>query len=113
MRIAVSYDNGAVCGKFADSKAFKLYDTMGSEVVFTQDAIPTCTGVNALSGFLADQQVTCLICGEIGPDGETAMDDWGIQLYGGCSGSAEDRVRDLLDDKLTPTNKTVRGRHHL
>ena len=70
MRIAVSYENGNVSGQFVQTESFKLYDIVSNEVVFSQTVSPSGKGHNALAGFLADQLVTCLICGEIGPDGQ-------------------------------------------
>lgn len=111
MRIAVSYENGNVSGQFVQTESFKLYDIVSNEVVFSQTVSPSGKGHNALAGFLADQLVTCLICGGIGPDGQAALEDWGIQLYAGCSGNADQKVAELLAGTLTAT--TARSQHHL
>ena len=111
MRIAVSYENGTVCGKFTDTEVFKLYDVVNKEVAFTQLVQPTGKNHNVLAGFLADQLVTCLICGEITPEGRSALDDWGVQLYADCSGDADQKVSELLAGTLAAT--TARSSHHL
>ena len=113
MRIAVSYKNGTVCGKFTDTEVFKLYDVVNKEVAFTQLVHPTGKNHNVLAGFLADQLVTCLICNEISSEAQSALDDWGIQLYAGCSGNADERVAELLAGTLNAAFSTARSSHHL
>lgn len=113
MRIAVPYDNGTVCANFTDTEAFKLYDVVNRQVAFTQMVHPTGKSHNVLAGFLADQLVTCLICKEISPEAQAALDDWGIQLYAGCAGSADERVSELLAGTLETSFSTARSSHHL
>ena len=111
MRIAVSYDNGNVCETFSSTPQFKLYDVVNRAVAFSQVIATSSTNHNALAGLLADQLVTCLICAEIAPEAQAALDDWGIQLYAGCSGDADQQVSALLAGTLTAT--TARSAHHL
>lgn len=111
MRIAVPYDNGIVCGHFTDAEAFKLYDVVNREIAFTQMVHPTGKSHHVLAGFLADQLVTCLICNEISSEAQAALDDWGIQLYAGCTGDADQNANALLAGTLTAT--TARSSHHL
>ena len=113
MRIAVPYDNGTVCGSFTDTEVFKLYDVVNKEIAFTQMVHPTGKHHNVLAGFLADQLVTCLICNEISSEAQSALDDWGIQLYAGCSGNADERVAELLAGTLNAAFSTARSSHHL
>ena len=113
MRIAVPYENGNVCSSFTDTTAFKLYDEVSGEVAFSQ-VVPTSSNrPAALAGFLADQLVTCLICAEISDDGKEALEEWGIQLYAGCPGDADQRVNELLAGTLKASFSTARGVHHL
>ena len=113
MRIAIPYHEGTVCSSFTDAEAFKLYDVVNREVAFTQMVHPTGKSHNVLAGFLADQLVTCLICNEISSAAQTALDDWGIQLYAGCGGNADERVAELLAGTLEATLTTERSCHHL
>jgi predicted Fe-Mo cluster-binding NifX family protein len=113
MRIAVPYDNGTVCVNFTDTEVFKLYDVVNREIAFTQLVHPTGKNHNVLAGFLADQLVTCLVCNEISSAAQTALDDWGIQLYAGCSGNADERVAELIAGTLKATIQTARSSHHL
>ena len=113
MRIAVPYENGNVCGNFSNAETFKLYDTVSGAVAFSQMVTASGKSHNVLAGFLADQLVTCLICNEISSEAQTALDDWGIQLYAGCSGNADERVAELLAGTLAAAFSTARSSHHL
>lgn len=113
MRIAVPYENGHVCGNFSNAESFKLYDAVSGTVAFSQMVSVTGKGHHVLAGFLADQLVTCLICNEISSEAQSALDDWGIQLYAGCSGNADERVAELLAGTLNAAFSTARSSHHL
>ena len=113
MRIAIPYENGNICNDFANTETFKLYDTVGGSVAFSQELPVSGKGPNVMAGFLADQLVTCLVCNEISAAAQTALDDWGIQLYAGCSGNADERVAELIAGTLKATIQTARSSHHL
>lgn len=113
MRIAVPYENGNVCSNFSNTEIFKLYDEVGGKIAFSQNVTVTGKGHNVLAGFLADQLVTCLICNEISSEAQSALDDWGIQLYAGCAGNADERVDELLAGTLAASFSTARSSHHL
>ena len=113
MRIAIPYENGNVCNDFSSATLFKLYDTVGGGVAFSQEVSVSGKGDNVLAGFLADQLVTCLICNEISPAAQTALEDWGIQLHAGCSGNADQQITDLLAGTLKAAFSTAPTGHHL
>ena len=113
MRIAIPYENGNICNEFTNTEIFKLYDTVGGSVAFSQEIPVSGKAPDGLAGFLADQLVTCLVCNEISSAAQTALDDWGIQLYAGCSGNADERVAELIAGTLNATIQTARSSHHL
>ena len=76
----------------------QVIDTLGS-------------GHGALSGFLRLHEVTVLICGGIGGGARMALEQAGIQLYGGVQGSADDAVQAFIDGKLE-YNPDVMCSHH-
>ena len=113
MKIAVTFENGEVFQHFGHTEHFKLYEIEAGQVVSSEIIDTNGSGHEALAGFLADQLVTCLICDEISPEAQTALDDWGIQLYAGCAGSADDRAAELLAGTLHASFSTARSSHHL
>ena len=115
MRIAVTYDNGEIFQHFGRTEQFKLYDiengaVKSSEVVGTNGA-----GHGALAGFLRAAGVDMLICGGIGGGAQMAMQESGIALYAGNSGSADDAVNAYLAGTLaqnTEANCDHHGHEH-
>ena len=111
MKIAIPYENGQVFQHFGHSAQFKLYTAeegriTGAEVVSTDGQ-----GHGALVGFLVRNGVNVLLCGGIGGGAQMALDQAGIQLYGGVSGSADEAVATFLAGQLN-YNPNVMCSHH-
>ena len=100
MRIAVPYENGNIFQHFGRSEAFKFYDVADGAVTAAAVVSTNGSGHGALAGFLVANHADVVICGGIGGGARTALDQAGIQLYGGVSGSADQAVEDLLAQKL-------------
>ena len=89
MRIAVSYENGAVFQHFGHTEQFKVYDVEGGEIVSSEVVDANGCGHGALTDILRGLHVDALICGGIGGGAQAALAASGIRLYGGVSGSAD------------------------
>ena len=112
MKIAVTYENGNVYGHFGHTEAFKLYEVENGAVK-SAEVVPTMgSGHGALAGFLMDHGVNSLICGGIGPGAQIALAQAGIQLYAGCTGSADERVAELLNGTLVFAQSATCDHHH-
>ena len=83
MKIAVTYENGAIFQHFGHTQQFKLYD-------------------------VADGRVTG---SGIGGGAKAALAEAGIALYGGVSGSADGAVEALLKGGLA-FDPDIRCAHH-
>lgn len=66
MRIAVPYENGNIFQHFGRSEAFKFYDVDGGAVTAAAVVSTNGSGHGALAGFLAQNGVDTLICGDHG-----------------------------------------------
>lgn len=111
MRIAVPFENEMVYQHFGHTKQFKFYDVEGDQIQSSQVVDTNGSGHGALAGFLTSNQVNSVICGGIGGGAQTALQQAGIQLYGGVSGEADQAVQDLLQGKLQ-FNPNVHCEHH-
>lgn len=111
MRIAVTYENGAVFPHFGHTEQFKVFDVENGKIAGTQVIETEGSGHGALAGMLSDLEVDSLICGGIGAGAQTALAEAGITLYGGVSGSADEAVHALLAGNLT-YNPQVHCDHH-
>lgn len=111
MKIAVTYENGAVFQHFGHTGQFKVYDISEGNITDTQIIDTNGSGHGALAGMLSALHVDTLICGGIGAGAQTALAEAGIRIYGGVSGSADDAVTQLLAGTLD-FNPDVHCSHH-
>ena len=111
MKIAVTYEGGLIFQHFGHTAAFKLYDVQDGRIVSEQVVDTNGHGHGALAGFLRTQNVDILICGGIGGGAQMALQEAGIQLYGGVSGEADEAVAAYLAGQLQ-YNPCVRCSHH-
>ena len=100
MRVAVTYDNGNVFGHFGKTEQFKVYDIEDGKVVNSQILGTNGEGCGALAGILNIADVDALICGGIGGGAVNAIEEAGIKLYAGASGSADAAVEALIAGTL-------------
>ena len=100
MRIAVTYENGQIYQHFGHTEQFKLYDAEDGIITAQQVVSTNGSGHGALAGFLHAAGVDALICGGIGMGAQLALDEAGIRLYAGVSGSADEAARALAAGTL-------------
>lgn len=111
MKIAVTYESGLIFQHFGHTSQFKIYEIESDVVKSSQVIGADGFGHGALAGFLKDQGVNVLICGGIGGGAQMALQEAGIQLFGGVSGDADEAVEALLAGQLM-YNPCVRCDHH-
>lgn len=111
MRIAVTFENEEVFQHFGHTENFKFYDIAEGKVVRTQVVGTNGSGHGALAQFLSDNHVDTLICGGIGGGAKDALNEAGIKLFGGVSGSCDESVDALLEGRLN-FNPDVHCSHH-
>ena len=96
MKIAVTYEDGNVFPHFGHTEQFKIYEIENGKVADTQMADTEGSGHGALAGMLSALKVDTLICGGIGAGAQAALNQAGIRLYGGVSGSADEALSAFL-----------------
>ena len=111
MRIAVTYADGMIFQHFGHTQQFKVYEVENGAIVSSQVVDTNGSGHGALAGVLSSLQADVLICGGIGGGAQMALQQAGIQLYGGCFGYADTVVEDFLAGNLR-YNPDVRCDHH-
>lgn len=111
MKLAVTYENGTVFQHFGHTEQFKVYEIENNEIVDAKVVDTSGSGHGALAGLLGDLQVDTLICGGIGAGAQNALEEAGIQFYGGVSGDADEAVKALLDGNLS-YDPNVHCDHH-
>ena len=111
MKIAVTYENEQIFQHFGHTEQFKIYTVDNGKIVSSEVVDTNGSGHGALSGFLAEQNVTVLICGGIGGGAQMALADAGIKLYGGVRGACDAAVEAFLANNLS-YNPNVKCDHH-
>lgn len=111
MKIAVPHEKGMIFQHFGHSREFKLYEVENGS--FTKiEILPTGAGGHgALADLLSRQGVEVLICGGIGDGAKNALQQAGIKLFGGVSGSADRAVAAFAANALE-YDPNVRCDHH-
>lgn len=114
MRIAVTYENGAVFQHFGHTEAFKVYEIADGKVIASQVVSSNGSGHGALAGVLYALGVQALICGGIGGGARMALAEAGIVVYGGVSGDADAAVAAFLEGALNydPNAQCSHHDHH-
>ncbi|MBO4579142.1 MAG: DUF134 domain-containing protein [Clostridiales bacterium] len=111
MRVAVTYDNGNVFGHFGKTEQFKIYDIEDGKVVNTQILDTNGEGCGALAGLLNVAGVDALICGGIGGGAVNAVQQAGLKLYAGASGSTDAAVEALIAGTLDASGEANCDHH--
>lgn len=111
MKIAVTYENGAVFQHFGHTKHFKIYEIENDRVVSFKVVDTAGSGHGALAGFLKAEGVEVLICGGIGGGAQNALTQEGIKFFGGVQGSADQAVVAYVCGKLN-YNPDAKCDHH-
>ena len=112
MRIAVTYDDGLVFQHFGHTEAFKVYTAEDGKVVDSQVVSSDGQGHGALAGLLSDKAIDALVCGGIGMGAVNALSDYGIRVYAGVSGNADEAVERLLAGTLEYGTGANCSHHH-
>lgn len=112
IKIAVPYDNGTIFQHFGHTSEFKFYDIKDNKVISSEIVPTNGSGHGALSAFLGNHKIKKLICGGIGAGAKTALGEKQIEIFGGVSGDADQRVNELLAGKLEFDPNKVCSHHH-
>lgn len=98
--VAVPHEDGQIFQHFGHCAEFKFYEIVGGEI--TRSAIvPTeGEGHGAVSRFLAERGADAVICGGIGGGAMAALQQYGIEVFGGVEGEADTSVAAYVKGQL-------------
>ena len=103
MKIAVTYENGQVFQHFGHTEEFKIYTVADGQIVSAEVVGADGSGHEALADLLRGWAVDVLICGGIGGGAQAALEDAGVELCAGASGSADEAAAAYLRGELVNT----------
>ncbi|WP_244834978.1 NifB/NifX family molybdenum-iron cluster-binding protein [Clostridium sp. BJN0001] len=111
MKIAVTYENGQIFQHFGHTEQFKVYEVEDGKIISSEIIDTNGSGHGALAGFLADHNVSTLICGGIGGGARNALAEAGVKIYPGASGDADAQISSFLQGKLQYDPNTMCNHH--
>ena len=100
MRVAVTYEDGMIFQHYGRAEKFKIFDVQDGKIIDSKVVDTMGKGHGALVGVLKALEVDVLICGGIGLGAQIALQDAGIDLYGGRFGDADKVVQEYAEGKL-------------
>ena len=106
-RIAATYSQGLIGQHFSWTEQFKIYDILDTAIKDEQIIDTDGTGHGALVGFLRAAEVEVLICNGIGIGAKSLLEDAGIQLLTGVTGSADEAIQAWLSGDLRSDSDAV------
>ncbi|MBR2188809.1 MAG: FKBP-type peptidyl-prolyl cis-trans isomerase [Eubacterium sp.] len=112
MKIAVTYDNGAVFQHFGKTEQFKVYEVEDGQVLYSEVIGTGGAGHEALAGYLAGVGADVLICGGLGSGAQQALAKARIQVCSGASGDADAAVAAFLRGELADAGVNCDHHHH-
>jgi FKBP-type peptidyl-prolyl cis-trans isomerase 2 len=102
MIIAIPYENGSVFAHFGRAEAFRFFDVtietgsiVPGEIVSTEGA-----GHKEVAALLSDRGASLVICGGIGEGALLALQEQGLSVRSGASGTAEEAITAFLNGEL-------------
>ena len=111
MKIAVTHDNGEIFQHFGKTESFKVYSIENGQIISSEVISSDGFGHEALADLLSSGNADLLICGGIGEGARAALDEAGIAVIGGVSGSCDEAVAAFLKGELADSAETC-GHHH-
>lgn len=111
MKIAVTYKNGDVFQHFGHTEEFKIYDIENNQITGTEIVSSNELGHSALAYLLEENKINVLICGGIGGCAISSLKEYGIELYAGIEGSADNAVNNYLQGNLIQQSEANCSHH--
>ena len=112
MKIAVTYDNGQVFQHFGHCEQFKVYTVQDKKVTETEIVGSNGSGHSARAELLNNIKVDVLICGGVGGCAVAALAEYGIELYAGVQGDADEAVARFIQGTLPKISDANCSHHH-
>lgn len=110
MKIAVTYENGAVFQHFGKTQTFKLYEVEDGKVIASEVIGTDGNGHEALADYLESKAVSVVICGGLGDGAQAALAAAGVEVISGAEGDADAAVEAFLRGELV--SRGVNCDHH-
>ena len=100
MKIAIPVENDILFEHFGKAKQFKIYTMNDLDPLTGETVAPKELGHEAVAQFLKAQGVDVILCGNVGEEARSAVQDAHMLIFSGASGSADEVVNAFLEGNL-------------
>jgi predicted Fe-Mo cluster-binding NifX family protein len=111
-KIAVPVTNeNTIDGHFGHCEFYKIYSISDiNEIVDTQilKSEQGCGCKSNIASVLANQGVSVMLAGGIGAGAINVLASWGIEVVRGCSGIADEVVKNFVDGKVADSGSSCK-----
>jgi len=107
MKVALPSKNNEVDNHFGHCQYFTIYTLENKEVIAKErlDAPAGCGCKSNIASTLAQLGVTVMLAGNMGNGAVNILNNNGIQVVRGCSGTTEEVIKAWLADKITDSGE--------
>jgi len=99
-KVAISTDGDSVAAHFGRCQAYTIVEIADGAIQNRELTPNPGHEPGFLPGYLAQQGVTCIVAGGMGPRAQMLFDQQGIETIVGISGSVEEALQALLRGEL-------------
>ncbi len=100
MKIAIPYQDGMVFPHFGRSEFFLIAEVEDGKVIAKNIIGNGGNSHGAIAAYLDGLETDIILCTGMGEPMQKRMEGFGIDVYMGCQGSAEDILQEYLDGTL-------------
>lgn len=111
-KIAIATEGNSVSSHFGKCDTFTVLEIENSEVKSRSLMSTEGNQHGLLPGFLASQGVDLVIAGGMGEGARQNLEDNGIEIISGISGSIDDTIKAFIEGELVSTNAGCSGHGH-
>lgn len=112
MKIVVASNRGTVSPHFGHSEGFEIYDVEGTSLGQSRFVVSPGHGKGSLPGFLIKEGAQVLLAGGLGEGAMAKLNEGGITVITGVTGSSEEAVRKYLSGELVSGDTLCKGHDH-
>ena len=112
MKIAVTTENGAICGHFGHAKNFSVFTVEGGKIVSREELDTQGNHCSTMPAFIKANNIDAVITLGMGQGAVDGLAAEGIKSYSGVAGDPVKAVEALIDGTLVSVGANCSGHEH-
>ena len=112
MRIAVTTENGMICGHFGHAKNFSVFTVEDGKIVSREELDTQGNHCAAMPAFIKQNNINAVITSGMGQGAVDALSEEGIEAFSGVVGDPVKAVEDYIAGSLNNAGANCSGHDH-